>query len=129
MPAFLLRLLAVLSLLLGLIGLFVPGLPTTVFIIISAWAAARSSPRLHAWLLAHPVFGPLLRNWHGGRLVSRRAKWSAGTGMTLCAALLWLGGSPFWVALSATTCMAVVLIWLCMRPEPVADQAAKENAS
>lgn len=118
MPAVLLQLIAALSLLLGVIGIFVPGLPTTVFIIIAAWAAARSSPRLHAWLLAHPLFGPSLHNWQNGRRVGRRAKWSAAAGMTLCGLLLWLAATPTWLLLAALTCMACVLIWLCSRPEP-----------
>jgi hypothetical protein len=50
---------AVLCLVLGLIGVVLPGMPTTVFILMAAWAAARSSPRLHAWLRNHRVFGPL----------------------------------------------------------------------
>ena len=39
---------------LGIVGVFVPGMPTTVFVILAAWAATRSSPRLHGWLLGHP---------------------------------------------------------------------------
>jgi len=50
--------LALLSLATGIVGIFLPGLPTTVFILIAAWAAARSSPRLHAWLWRHKLFGP-----------------------------------------------------------------------
>ena len=62
---------------LGLIGVIVPGMPTTVFILMAAWAAARSSPRMHAWLYAHRLFGPLLRDWDDGGRVSRRVKWIA----------------------------------------------------
>ncbi len=56
-----------LCLALGVIGIFVPGLPTTVFILMAGWAAARSSPRFHNWLEGHPLFGPMLRDWrkHG----------------------------------------------------------------
>ena len=96
---------------------------------VAAWAAARSSPRLHAWLLAHSVFGPLLQNWNNGRLVSRRAKWSAAVGMSLCALLLWLGGSPLWVALPATTCMVLVLAWLCSRPETLAAMPPADDGA
>ena len=46
---------AILCLVLGVIGVFVPGLPTTVFILMAAWAAARSSPRLHEWLRQPPL--------------------------------------------------------------------------
>lgn len=57
---------ALLCLVLGVVGVFVPGLPTTVFILMAAWAAARSSPRLYRWLWFHPLFGPMLRNWANG---------------------------------------------------------------
>lgn len=114
----LLRLLAVTSLGLGIAGVFIPGLPTTVFILIAGWAAARSSPRLHAWLWQHKLFGPMLQNWSQGGLVSRKAKYSAATMMTLCAAVLWLAPTPTWVRLLATGCMVCVLAWLWSRPEP-----------
>ena len=109
---------ALLSLALGIVGIFVPGLPTTVFILMAGWAAARSSPRLHAWLWKHPLFGPMLRNWAQGGCVSRRAKWSATVLMALCTAILLLAPAPTWVRAVAITCMAGVLAWLWRRPEP-----------
>lgn len=63
-----------LSLALGAIGAVVPLLPTTPFILVSAFAFARSSNRLHAWLLAHGAFGPLIENWRRYGAISRRAK-------------------------------------------------------
>ncbi len=110
--------LAILSLLLGVIGIFVPGLPTTVFILLAGWAAARSSPRLHAWLWRHPLFGSMLRDWARGGCVSRRAKYSASAMMTLCALVLLYVSAPWWARASAIGCMACVLTWLWMRPEP-----------
>ena len=80
--------LAATCLLLGVIGVVVPGLPTTPFILLAAWAAARSSPRLHAWLLQHRLFGPMVRDWQNGGTVSRRAKWSATIAMGVCAAII-----------------------------------------
>src|SRR5690606_1302921 len=82
----LLRLLAGVSLCLAVVGAVLPGLPTTVFVLIAAWAAARSSPALHAWLVQHKVFGPVLLNWNNGRCVSRRAKRTAAAVMSLSAA-------------------------------------------
>src|SRR5690606_17437892 len=81
-------LLAYASLGLGIVGVFVPGMPTTVFILVSAYAAARGSDRLHAWLLAHPRFGPLIRDWRAHGAVSRRAKWMATATMLACAVVL-----------------------------------------
>jgi uncharacterized protein len=56
-------LLAYASLGLGIVGVFVPGLPTTVFVLLAAYAAARGSERLHARLLADPRFGQVIRDW------------------------------------------------------------------
>ena len=110
--------LAITSLGLGIAGIFIPGLPTTVFILIAGWAAARSSPRLHHWLWQHPLFGPMLVNWSQGGKVSRKAKYSASAMMGLCAAILWLVPTPLWVRVLACSCMATVLAWLWCRPEP-----------
>lgn len=110
--------LAWLCLVLAIIGAILPGMPTTVFVLISAWAAYHSSPRLHDWLLAHRLFGPMIRNWRAEGAVSRRAKWLASLTMALCTALLFLGHSPRPLAYGASTVMAVVAIWLWLRPEP-----------
>lgn len=59
---------------LGVIGAFLPVMPTTIFLIIAAWCFARSSPELEAWLLNHRVFGATLRNWRERGAISRRAK-------------------------------------------------------
>ena len=114
----LLRVLAITSLALGIAGVFIPGLPTTVFILIAGWAAMRSSPRLHTWLWRHALFGPMLQNWAAGGFVSRKAKYSAAVMMAICAAVLLLTPTPIWVRAVACSCMAVVLIWLWRRPEP-----------
>ncbi|XAH25967.1 YbaN family protein [Xylophilus sp. GW821-FHT01B05] len=109
---------AVLCIALGVVGIFVPGMPTTVFIIMAAWAAARSSPRLHAWLMGHRLFGPLLRNWQNGGRMSRRAKWSATAAMAFCALILLATTQRVWAASLALACMDGVLAWLWCRPEP-----------
>ena len=59
---------------LGFVGIFVPGLPTTIFLIIALWAFTKSSKRLRNWLLNHKRFGPILRNWQEHRVVPIRAK-------------------------------------------------------
>lgn len=111
-------LLAYASLLLGLIGVVVPGLPTVPFVLLSAFAAARGSKRLHAWLLAHRQFGPMIRDWQAEGAVSRRAKWLATTMMSACAGIMFLTAPRWWMAASGTATMTVVATWLWFRPEP-----------
>lgn len=62
------------ALLLGLAGIFLPVLPTTPFILLAATCFAKSSPRFHAWLLARPVAGPIIREWQQYRAMPRKAK-------------------------------------------------------
>ena len=59
---------------LGFIGIFVPGLPTTIFLIIALWAFTKSSKKLRIWLLNHKRFGPILRNWEEHKVVPLKAK-------------------------------------------------------
>jgi uncharacterized membrane protein YbaN (DUF454 family) len=68
---------------LGFIGIFLPVLPTTPFLILAAACFARSSPRLEAWLSGHPRFGPLLTDWRARGAIPRRAKWLALAGICL----------------------------------------------
>lgn len=59
---------------LGMVGVAVPGLPVTVFLILSLWAFKRSSQRMEDWLLNHRVFGPTLRDWEANHAIKRRTK-------------------------------------------------------
>jgi uncharacterized protein len=115
-------LLAYVALGLGLVGVFVPGLPTTPFVLLAAFAAARGSRHLHAWLHAHRVFGPMIRDWEAGGTVARRAKWVATITMALCAALMFLTAPKLWMAGVGTAVMAVVAGWLWLRPEPAENR-------
>lgn len=103
---------------LGSLGIVLPGLPTTPFLLLAAWAAARSSPRLHAWLVHHRWFGPPLRNWENERAVSRRAKAAA---VVLLAAswliLAWQTAGPLVPAVTGTLFVAVAA-FLITRPVP-----------
>ena len=114
-------LLAWASLALGVVGIVVPGLPTVPFILLSAYAAARGSDRLHAWLLAHRRFGPLIRDWQAHGAVSRRAKWLATATMALASALMFLTAPRWWMAATGTAIMLAVGTWLWCRPEPGTD--------
>jgi uncharacterized membrane protein YbaN (DUF454 family) len=112
--------LAVASLGLGIVGLFVPVLPTVPFVLLAAWAAGHSSPRLSQWLLTHPRFGAHIADWQRAGVVGRRAKWTATVAMAASAATTWLLLGNHWAALAGVAAMACVLVWLWLRPEEAA---------
>ncbi|QVW22153.1 DUF454 family protein [Pseudomonas hormoni] len=109
--------LAYISLAIGLIAIVVPGLPTTEFILLAAWAATKSSPRLSAWLENHRLFGPILSNWRNGKIVARRAKVSATVSMLLCAGLMWVMLDHGWPVYLAIAGMSLGNLWIWSRPE------------
>lgn len=75
---------------LGVIGAFVPGLPTTVFLLIALWAFSRSSLRFHAWLWNHPTLGRSVRDWHTHKVIPKKAKWLAV--LTMTASFVYVAG-------------------------------------
>lgn len=111
------RTLALACLILGIVGIFVPGLPTTPFLLVAAWAGGRGWPQFEAWLLAHPRHGPPIRRWRDHRAVPRRAKWFASAMMVASTALIALTSAPLAVKLGVPSLMLAVAIWLWRRPE------------
>ena len=117
------RALAVCALALGMIGVVVPGLPTVPFLLLAAWAGAKSWPALERWLVEHPRWGDAIRQWREKRAIPRRAKWAATWTMLFSAVILlalmrWTGSHRWWLVALPMGCMAVVGAWLWMRPEP-----------
>ena len=112
------RTLVVIFITLGIIGAILPGMPTTVFLILAAWAASKGWPQMDAWLLNHPKYGPTLRDWRANGTVPRKAKWIATIMMTASGILMLFTSAPFWVKVFTDTTMLVVAISLWLRPEP-----------
>jgi uncharacterized protein len=104
-----------LSLVLGLIGVVLPGLPTTPFVLLAAACYARASPRLHAWLLNHRWLGPMLRDWERDRSLSKRTKTVAVLSMTTLVSIsIWSfrGNLPVQLVLLAS---GAVGAWVVLR--------------
>ena len=112
------RALAVVCLLLGLVGTFLPVVPTVPFVLAAAWAAGRGWPALESWLVRHPRYGVHVRQWREGGFVPRRAKWAASIGMMCSAILLLFLPVPHAARIAVPLCMALVAAWLWSRPEP-----------
>jgi hypothetical protein len=102
---------------LGLVGAFVPLLPTTVFLLIAAWAFARSDPRWHRWLRQHARFGEAIRAWEEHHAMPRRAKRVAFLALALSYLLTALVFGPFSpAAIIGGLCIAGVAIYIAHIP-------------
>ncbi|MEY4907219.1 MAG: hypothetical protein RL260_937 [Pseudomonadota bacterium] len=120
-----------LSLLLGIAGIFLPLLPTTPFVLLAAACFSRGSARCEAWLLHHPRFGPMVRDWRQHRAVPLRAKQLALVMMTI-GSLVAAFTLPRFKWLPALCCAAVAW-WLWRLPSrealALAPQVADESSS
>ena len=119
MQMFFWRCLVVIFVTLGFIGALLPGMPTTVFLILAAWAASKGWPSMDAWLMNHPKYGATLRDWRAYGIVPRKAKWIASI-MMLCSGIIMVfTPAPFLVKVFTNTVMFCVAVWLWLRPERV----------
>lgn len=103
------------ALALGILGLFLPLLPTTPFVLLAAFCFTRGSPRWERWLLAHPRFGPLVRDWRARRAIPLRAKRLAWTMMAVSSA--WAAWAlPARVGWIPAVCCTAVAVWMARLP-------------
>jgi hypothetical protein len=121
-----------LLLLVALIGVAVPLLPTTPFVLLAAFCFARSSPRLHRWLLDSSLFGPVLQDWENKHCVTLNVKCLA-LGMMLV-----VGGSSIWFFVPAGSpriaalgmiglgCLSVLSLKTCSKSKAV--EVTDENS-
>ena len=121
------RSLVILFIILGFIGALLPGMPTTVFLILAAWAASKGWPQMDAWLLNHPKYGVTLRAWRQNGTVPRKAKWLASMMMLLSAVIMLFTPAPVAVKIFTNGTMFVVAVWLWMRPEPIKASQQPES--
>ena len=106
------------SLALGALGIFVPLLPTTPFLLLSAFAFANSSERMHQWLLDHNIFGPLIDNWRQHRAISRRAKVVSILSMVAILMISVLMPVPTYIIVIQVFVLSTTAIFVLSRPLP-----------
>ncbi len=115
--------LGVMSVGLGALGVVLPLLPTTPFLLLAAFAFGKSSPRLHAWITGHRVFGPPLHQWNEQGAIGRRAKALAVSTM----AATFVAGLALGVSTTVVLIQAVVMsacsLFILTRPSPRLDPA------
>ena len=118
---------------LGVLGMFLPLLPTTVFLLMAAYCYSRSSQRFHNWLLTNRLCGKYISNYRSKRGITARQKVS--TLVTLWASIgfsTWLLGGRLWVTLilaAVAIGVTVHILWIkTYRPESEENEAVQPNA-
>ncbi len=106
-----------LSITLGVIGIFLPLLPTTPFLLLAAFAFSRGSEKLHNWLLNHPRLGPPIQAWQASGVIARRPKVYATLGMVAGFLLAWFMQAPMWALALQAIVLVCVGLFLWSRPE------------
>ncbi len=106
------------ALALGAIGAVVPLLPTTPFVLLAAFAYARSSVRLHRWLLAHPVFGVLIDDWHRYGAIRKKAKIASVLSMLAVVLVSLLLRVPTHALVIQIVVLSASAVFILTRPPP-----------
>lgn len=119
---------------LGIIGAFLPLMPTTVFMLLALWLASKGSPRFARWIRCHPRFGPPIVAWENEGAISRQAKYLACAMLAVSMLMIFLSVESWWLRGVLIPGLALVGVWLATRPEPAPvacsdDPVPSEDAS
>ena len=115
---FLIFSLGCISISLGVLGIFLPLLPTTPFMILAAWCFIRSSKKAHDWLYNHRYLGEILRNWDKNRSIAKRTKIIAITMIFGSLVSVWLFVKFIWVKVFLTALLFLVMLFIATRAKP-----------
>ncbi len=100
----------------GVIGLFLPLMPTVPFLLVAAFCFERGSPKLHQWLIEHPRLGPPLNDWRRNRVIRWPAKILATVGLTVSLSYTcFFSDRPDWVKWTVGAIGLTVIIFILSR--------------
>jgi len=106
----------VLAVAIGSVGIFVPLLPTVPLMILAAFCFGKSSPRLHRWLVRHPVYGPHIRDWQQRGAIHPGAKRVATISIAVAFGLSVLLGVRAAILAAQAAVLLAVLVFIWTRP-------------
>lgn len=109
------KIIALVSVLVGFVGIVLPLLPTTPFLLVAVWAATKGSPELKSWLMNHRHFGPTLNSWYERKAIPVIGKCLACGMMLMSWFVLWfIGGHPY-LLLGLGLFFAVLMLYIISR--------------
>ncbi|MDP2575557.1 YbaN family protein [Vibrio penaeicida] len=112
------------SLLLGLLGIVLPLLPTTPFLLLTSACFLRGSPKFYEWLHSHPKLGPVLNDWQRHRSLRAKVKRRAYVFIIISFSVSIFVVPILWVKAMLLVLLCVLLAWFSRIPvlDPVADK-------
>lgn len=122
------RLLGILCVGMAYVGLVTPGIPFSIFLVIAAWAFAKSSESWHNWLFNHPLFGKFLTNWHTKRIFPTRGKYLMVTTMASTLLITWVATENIKAIAWSGGFMLCVVIWAWRYPGSEHEHDARIEA-
>jgi uncharacterized membrane protein YbaN (DUF454 family) len=121
MKKFLWKVLGFLSLGMAYVGVITPGLPYSIFVVFAAYCFAKGSPKMHAWLYNHKLFGPFLTNWGEKRVFPHKMKYFMLAMMSTSLIIMFFTGVKPIGIISTAIFMGLVAIWAWRFPGSVAE--------
>jgi uncharacterized membrane protein YbaN (DUF454 family) len=115
-------LVGVVAVAIGAVGVILPLIPTTPFLLVAAFAFARSSERMNGWLREHQVFGPLINNWHRDGSIDEKAKRMAIIVIVATPVVTWLLDVPAWIVACQIVVLSAVAVFILTRPSPAENR-------
>ena len=128
MKKFLWKILGFISLGMAYIGVVTPGIPYSPFVVFAAYCFAKGSPKMHAWLYNHKLFGPFLTNWNEKRVFPQKMKYFMLAMMSLSLILMYTGGVKPIGIISTAVVMALVAIWAWKYPSSPEEYYRRKEA-
>lgn len=101
----------------GIAGIVLPLVPTTPFLLVAAYAFARSSPTLHDWLVTHPRLGPMITDWQSSGAIDRRTKLIAIAVMLATMIASWMAGLGTTLLVVQVGVMTAAALFILTRPD------------
>ena len=121
MKQFLWKILGFISLGMAYLGVITPGLPYSIFVVFAAYCFAKGSPKMHAWLYNHKLFGPFLTNWGEKRVFPHKMKFFMLAMMTTSLVIMFVTGVKPIGVISTAVFMALVAVWAWRFPGSVEE--------
>jgi len=125
MKKFLWKCLGFISLGMAYIGVITPGLPYSIFVVFAAYCFAKGSPKMHAWIYGHPLFGPFLTNWNERRVFPTKMKFFMLAMMSTSLLIMFFTGVKPIGIISTAIFMGFVAVWAWRFPGSVAEHTRR----